>query len=88
VVAKRGLKLRHKQTEAGRRKVRWTMQHHIEDGDNVGSQPGHVAPDSQSGSLCAGSGTSRFERVDSDKEGTSSDDVSDEACEQENSKFG
>jgi len=38
-------------------------------------------------SLCAGSDTSRYESVDSDKEGTSSDDASDEACEQENSKF-
>jgi len=64
------------------------MPHHIEDGDNVGSQPGHVAPDTQSGgSLCAGSDTSRYESVDSDKKGTS-DDASDEACEQENSKFG
>jgi len=49
------------------------MPHHIKDGDNVGSQPGHVTPDSQSGSLCMGSDTSRFESVDSDKEGTSSD---------------
>jgi len=63
------------------------MPHHIEDGDNVGNQPGHVAPDSQSGSLCAGSDVSRYESVDSDKEGTSSDNASDEACEQENSKF-
>ena len=43
------------------------MPHHIKDGDNVGSQPGHVTPDSQSGSLCMGSDTSRFESVDSDK---------------------
>jgi len=64
------------------------MPHHIEDGDNVGSQPGHVASKSQSGSLCAGSDTSRYESVDSDKEVTSSDDASDEACEQANSKFG
>jgi len=35
------------------------MSHHIEDGDNVGSQPGHVTPDSQSGILCAGSNISR-----------------------------
>jgi len=33
----------------------------------------HVTPDSQSGSLCAGSDTSHFERVDSDKQETSSD---------------
>jgi len=64
------------------------MQHHIEDGDNVGSQPGHIAPDSQSGSVCAGSDTSRFESVDSGIEGTSSNGASDEACEQQNSKFG
>ena len=65
------------------------MQHHIEDGDNVGSsQPSHVAPDSQSGSLCAGSDISCFESVISDKEATSSDGASNEACEQENSKFG
>jgi len=36
------------------------MPHHIQDGDNVGSQPGHVTPDSQSGSLCTGSDTSLF----------------------------
>jgi len=64
------------------------MPHHIEDGDNVDSQPGHVTPDSQSASLCMERDTSRFESVDSGKEGTSSDDASDEACEQENSKFG
>jgi len=58
-----------------------TGLHHDEDGDNVvGSQPGHVTPDSQSGSLCTGSDISRFESVDSKKEGTSSDDASDEAC--------
>ena len=34
--------------------------HHIQDGDNVGSQTGHVTPDSQSGSLCIGSDTSVF----------------------------
>jgi len=39
--------------------------------DNVGSQPGHVTPYSQSGSLCAGSDVSRSESVDSDKKGTS-----------------
>jgi len=50
------------------------MTHHIEDGDNIiGRQPSHVKPDSQSGSLCTASDTSRFESVDSDKEGTSSD---------------
>jgi len=57
------------------------MPSHIEDGDDVGSQPGHVTSDNQSGS--AGSDISRFESVDSDKEGTSSDGASDEACEQE-----
>jgi len=36
------------------------MPHHIQDGDKVGSQPGHVTPDSLSGSLCAGSDTSLF----------------------------
>jgi len=36
------------------------MPHHIQDGDNVCSQPGHVTPDSQSGSLCTGSDTSLF----------------------------
>jgi len=35
------------------------MPHHIQDGDNVGSQLSHVTPDSQSGSLCTGSDTSR-----------------------------
>jgi len=35
-----------------------------------------------------GSDISRSESVDSDKEGTSFDGGSDEACEQENSKFG
>jgi len=49
------------------------MPHHIEDGDNVGSQTCQVAPDSQSRSLRAGSDTSRFESVDSDKEETLSD---------------
>ena len=83
MAAKRGLKLRHKQTEAQKRKVRWTsilttkgipsMPHHIEDGDNVGSQPGHVTPYSQSGSLCTGGDISRFESVDSNKQGISSD---------------
>jgi len=68
---------------------RLRTSHHIEDGDNVGSsQSSHVAPDSQSGSLCTGSDTSRSESVISDKEGTSSDGASDEACEQENLKFG
>jgi len=56
------------------------MLHHIEDGDRViGSQPGHVTPDGQSGSLCTGSDISRFECADSDKEGTSSDGAHDEA---------
>jgi len=36
------------------------MLHHIQDGDDVGSQPGHVTPDSHSGSLCTGSDTSLF----------------------------
>jgi len=31
------------------------MPQHIEDSDNIASQPGHVAPDSQSESLCTGS---------------------------------
>jgi len=31
------------------------MSHHIEDGDDVGSQRGHVTPDNQNGSLCTGS---------------------------------
>ena len=45
------------------------MPHHIQDGDNaVCSQPGHVTPDNQSGSLSTRSDTSRFESVDSDKE--------------------
>jgi len=63
------------------------MPHHIEDGDNVGSQSGHVTPDSQSGRLCTGSDTSRLESVFSDKEGTSLDGASDDICEQENSNF-
>jgi len=98
VAAKRGLKLRQKQTEAEKRKLRWTsisttegipsMPHYDEDGENIGSQPGYVAPDSQSGSLCTGSDVSRFESVDSDKEGTSSDGAFHDACKQENSKFG
>jgi len=37
------------------------------------SQPGHVTPDSQSRSLCTGSDISRFDSVDSEKAGTSSD---------------
>jgi len=49
------------------------MPRHIQDGDNVDSQPGHVTPDSKSGSLCTGSDTSRFESVDSDRKGTLSD---------------
>jgi len=64
------------------------MPHHIDDGNNLSSQPGHFTPDSQSGSLCTGSDTSSFESVDFDKEAASSDSASDEACEQENSKFG
>jgi len=67
------------------------MRHHIEDDDTVDSQPGYVTPDSQSRSLCTGSDTSHFESVDSDIEGTSSDVhliASDEACQQEHSKFG
>jgi len=44
--------------------------------------------DRQNRNFCAGSDISRSESVDSEKEGTSSDGGSDEACEQENSKFG
>jgi len=51
----------------------------IEDGDNIISQRGHVAPDSQIESLCTGSTMLIL---------TSSDGASDEAYEQENSKFG
>jgi len=57
------------------------MPYHIEDCDNLCSQPGHVTSDSQSRRLCTGNDTSRFENVDSDNEGTSSDGASDEACE-------
>jgi len=65
------------------------MPHHIEDGDKaIGSQTGHVTPENQSGGLCTGGDISRFESADSDKEGTSSDGASDEACVQDNSKFG
>jgi len=49
------------------------MPHHIEDGVSADSQPGHVTPESQSRRLCTGSDTNRFESVDSDNEGTSSD---------------
>jgi len=49
------------------------MPYHIQDGDIVDSQPGHVTPESKSGSLYTGSDTNRFESVDSDKKGTSSD---------------
>jgi len=45
-------------------------------------------PERQGRSLCAGSDISRSESGDSDKERTSLDGGSDEACEQENSKFG
>jgi len=31
------------------------MPHHIEDGPNIGSQPGHITPDKQSGRSCTGS---------------------------------
>jgi len=49
------------------------MPHHIQDGDNlVCSQSGHVTPDDQSGSLSTRNDTGRFESIDSDKEGTSS----------------
>jgi len=99
MAAKRGLKLRQKQTKAQKRKLRWTsilttegissMPHHIEDSEKViGSQPGHVTPDIQSGGLCKGGDINHFESADSDKEGTSSDDASDEASVQDNSKFG
>ena len=51
-----------------------SMPHHIQDGDNiVCSQPGHVTPDNQSGSSYTRSDLSRFESIDSDKEGSSSD---------------
>jgi len=40
------------------------MSHHVEHSNKVGSQPGYVTPNSQSGRLCSGS-------VDCDKEGTS-----------------
>jgi len=64
------------------------MPHRIEGGENVvGSQPGHVTPDSQSGRLCTGDDRRRFESGDSDKEGTSSDVSSNEACMQDYSKF-
>jgi len=43
------------------------MAFHVEDGDNVGSQPGHVTIDNQSGGVSAVSDTSRLESVDSDK---------------------
>ena len=83
--AKRGLKVRQKQTEAWKKKGAldkyfnywWyglpSMRHHIEDDDSVDSQPGRVTSDSQSRSLCTGSDASRLESVVSDKEGTSSD---------------
>jgi len=44
------------------------VPHHIEDGDSVDTQPGHVTPASQSRRLCTGNDTNRFESVDSDKE--------------------
>jgi len=44
-------------------------------------------PDIQSGSLCTGSDISHFEIAESHKEGTSSVNASDEACEDENSKI-
>jgi len=47
------------------------MPHHTEDGDNVRSY--HVTPESQVEVYVRGSDTSRFESVDSDKQGTSSD---------------
>jgi len=37
-----------------------SIPHHVQDGDNVGSQPGHITPDSQSGSICTGSDISLF----------------------------
>jgi len=40
------------------------MPRHTEDDNNVGSQPGHVTPENQSGSLCTGSDISRSESVD------------------------
>jgi len=81
-----------------KRKVRWasisttegmpSMPHHIEGGETVGSPPGDVMPDKQSGRSCTGSDITLFESVDSDNEGTSSDGAFDDACKQENSKFG
>ena len=41
-----------------------------EDGDNAGSQPDDVMPDSQSGSLCTRNEINHFEIVESDKEGS------------------
>jgi len=65
------------------------MPHHLEDGYKVGTQASHVMSGSQSGSLCTGSDTSRFKSGDSDNEGRNLVEcASDEACEQENSKFG
>jgi len=63
------------------------MPHHTDDCDNVGSQAGHVAPDSQSRSSCTGRDTSRFESVDSDKEKNLVVCASDEAYDQEHSKY-
>jgi len=49
------------------------MPHHLEDGYKVGTQPDHVTPGSQSGSLITGSDTSRSKVVIlTMKEGTSS----------------
>jgi len=63
------------------------MPHHIEGGENVSSQTGHVMPDNQSGRSCTGSDVSLFVSVDSDKKGTSSDGAFDDAFKQENAKF-
>jgi len=49
------------------------MPHHTEEGDNVLASLAMLHQTlSQSGSLCTGSDASRFERVDSDKQGNSS----------------
>jgi len=61
--------------------------HHNGNGDNVGSQPGDVIPDNQSGSLRTRSEISHCEIIESDKERSRSASASDESYVQENSKF-
>jgi len=61
------------------------MPHHTEDDDNVGSQPSHVTPGSQSGSLCMGSDKVVSKVLILTKKEPRR---MCEACEQENSKFG